>query len=175
MTITTTGTATLGSLADKILDMTAGMPVDAAAFHKYGLNMAKLKTLATGFKQGWLHNLMARVTPITLRSADDYVMMAELFIPNASTAMHVLENMSADLTTFATSAGLAYSAPEMAAHRQLYGRIAVALSAKFEFAAPAPFAPTVISAADQYKMSFVRNFLEERGHKKQIPAFAYEY
>ncbi len=150
------------SLADKLLDVTAGMPVDPKAFHKHNLNLAKLKTLAGGYKQGWLHNLMGRITPCTLRSPDDYVMMADLFIADADTAQTLLTQMSADMTAFATTAGLAYSSPEMARHRELYQRLSTVLSSKYGFEAPAPFASTVFRADQQAHMAFVRGFLRSR-------------
>lgn len=150
------------SLADKLLDVTAGMPVDPKAFHQHSLNLAKLKTLAVGYKQGWLHNLMGRITPYTLRSPDDYVMMADLFVPNAESAQALLSKMSADMTAFATTAGLAYTAPEMSRHRELYQRLSTMLGSKFGVETPAPFASTVFRADQQAHMAFVRGFLRSR-------------
>lgn len=153
--------------ADHMLNVAAGTTVDACAYqqHSLRLNMVKLKALGNAYKQGWLSNLMARITPLTVRDGDDYVMMADLFITEVGQAQELLAKMSRDMSAFATAAGLFYSPsftpPEMTQHVRLYNRIASALATKFGFKAPQPFASTTIDASVQAQMPFIRTFLRQ--------------
>jgi hypothetical protein len=153
--------------ADHMLNIAAGTTVDGCAYQQWAsqLNMMKLRALGQAYKQGWLTNLMARITPMTVRNGDDYVMMADLFITEVGQAQQLLNKMSKDMSAFATAAGLFYSPTstpqEMQGHIRLYNRIAKLLSTKFGFAAPQPFASTTIDASVQAQMPFIRTFMRQ--------------
>lgn len=155
------------TLADHCLEIAAGMPVDAKAYGKYeGLNLARVQRLGRGYREGWLANVLRRITPLTARSREDYLIMADLFLTTQPDAEALLKRMSGDLTAFATAAGLyatAQSIPaEMRDHVALYRAIACLLEQKFDFTAPAPFASATVDAGLQAQIPFIRNFMQSR-------------
>ncbi|HEX2859037.1 MAG TPA: hypothetical protein VHP58_02405 [Alphaproteobacteria bacterium] len=157
-----------GSLADRLLDLAAGCPVDAAAYHRYSLNIPRLTAMGKAYRAGWLHNVLRRITPFTAYSLDDYVAMADLFVTDAFTAQSMLQKMSADLNAFATAAGVNPCASDAAdaehealrVHCALYGTIGKLLGEKFDLTPPAPFACTVLGRSQQAEMNFVRGFID---------------
>lgn len=154
------------TLADHCLTLAAGTGyVDAAAYEKYGLNLARVQALGRAYRQGWLHNLLRRVTPLTARNPQDYVQMADLFIENRQAAEQLCKTMAADLTAFATAAGVYATAasvpPALQAHVGLYRQIAAVLQAKFAFTAPAPFTGGRLDAKLQAELPFIRGFVPQ--------------
>lgn len=153
--------------ADHMLNVAAGTTVDGCAYQQWSsrLNMMKLRALGQAYKQGWLTNLMARITPLTVRDGDDYVMMADLFVTEVGQAQDLLSKMSRDMSAFATAAGLFYSPTftpqEMQGHIRLYNRISKTLATKFGFTAPQPFSSTTIDASVQAQMPFIRTFMRQ--------------
>lgn len=153
------------SLVERSLDLAAGTRVDLAAYESWGINLAKLQSLGRCYRQGWLHNVLRRITPLTLRELDDYVMMADLFIANAADAKLMLGAMSQDLSKFAIAAGInagnTQLPPQIQNHLTLYNKLAGLLAEKFSMEAPAPFASATFDAEAQRDMPFVRNFLKQ--------------
>ena len=155
------------SLADHCLEIAAGIPVDAAAYGKYeGLNLARVQRLGRGYREGWLANVLRRITPLTARNQEDYLIMADLFITTKDEAEALARRMSGDLLAFATAAGLYATAQtipsEMREHVALYRGITNLLEQKFDFTAPAPFASATVDADLQGQMSFIRGFMQSR-------------
>jgi len=158
------------SLLERNIDLAAGMRTDVQAYKQWsqqqGLNLAKLQKLGSCYREGWLHNVLARITPITTAEMDDYIMMADLFIMTKSEAQYVCRILSRSLSAFATIAGVAASARvvpiQLANHVELYKRISGRLEKRFDFAAPAPFASTTISREMQAQIPFIRGFLNQR-------------
>lgn len=153
------------SLVERSLDLAAGTRVSLEAYEHWGINLAKLQSLGRCYRQGWLHNVLRRITPLTIRQLDDYAMMADLFIQTPADAKLMLGRMSQDLSRFATAAGvmptLSGTAPALQIHVQLYQKLAALLEDKFDFIAPAPFASATFDAQAQAEMPFVRNFIKQ--------------
>ncbi len=160
-------TPSFTTLADHCLEIAAGIPVNAAAYGKYeGLNLARVQRLGRGYRGGWLANVLRRITPLTARSREDYLIMADLFITTKEEAEAMVARMSGDLSAFAAAAGLyatAQSIPsEMREHVALYRAISNMLEQKFEFTAPAPFASATVDAELQQQIPFIRSFMQSR-------------
>ncbi|MFZ2587202.1 MAG: hypothetical protein WAZ18_03655 [Alphaproteobacteria bacterium] len=168
--------------ANHMLNVAAGCTVDACAYGQWEhrLNMMKVKALGEGFLAGWLHNLMARITPLTARDTDDYLMMADLFITDATQATALLQKMSCDMSAFATAAGLYFSPtttpPEMALHKAVYQQIASRLGEKFGMETPAPFACATIKAVEsEQSQRFIREFMNETFERPAARVGAEDY
>lgn len=152
------------SLVERSLDLAAGTRVDIQAYDNWGINLAKLQSLGRCYRDGWLHNVLCRITPLTARQLDDYSMMADLFVQSADEAEELLTRMSADLSAFATAAGVHptnNSAAPIRNHLALYEAVSILLAQKFEIDIPAPFGSTTINAAMQSQMPFVRQFISK--------------
>lgn len=158
------------TLYSRSLELAAGVPVNAAAYEEAvaagDMNLAKLQALGRAFRQGWLHNVLARITPLTTRETTDYTRMAALFIGSQAEAEVLLTKLSADLSRFATLAGVIVQGQRvpqpLQQHVALYQAIAATLSETFGMQAPKPFASTTIDATAQAEMAFVRQFVKEK-------------
>lgn len=158
---------TVNFFVQHTLDHAAGVPVDGGAFQRAGIDLAKLRSLGKAYRQGWLTNVMARITPMTARSLDDYVLMADLFTGSAYEADMLLQTFAADMARFAITAGVYFSPlhtpPQMASHVRLWQQVAELLTAKFDIEAPAlgrtTLAYTPRMDAD---MAFVRAMVQQR-------------
>lgn len=153
------------SLVSRSLDLAAGLRTNPEAYEQWGINLAKLQRLGKCYREGWLHNVLNRITPITTRELDDYIMMADLFINTKTDAQYLCTVLSRSLSAFATVAGFAASAKvvpiQMNNHVELYTRIATSLEDRFGFKAPAPFASTTITREMQTQIPFIRNFINQ--------------
>jgi hypothetical protein len=113
---------------------------------------------------------MGRITPMTARDSNDYVLMADLFITQPADAASLMEKMSTDLTRFATEAGINPSNPDAAeyrwlsAHLSLYSQIGSLLTQKFGISVPRAFSSTTIQPQQNNTDNtiFLRNFLRNR-------------
>lgn len=158
------------SLAARCLEIAAQTGVDLSAYsqHQSWLNLAKVRQLGEAYRNGWLHNLMGRITPITARDANDYVLMADLFVLNKEDAQELMQSMSEDLTRFATEAGINPTNPDAAeyrwlnAHLNLYTKIGGVLSHKFGMGVPKPFTSATIQVNGVPNNIFIRDFLRAR-------------
>lgn len=152
-----------GTLADRLLDLAAGCPVDNTAYHKYSLNLPRLTAMGKAYRAGWLANVLARATPLTTYSIEDYVVMADLFVADAFSANNLLQKMSADLNAFAAAAGInpcTDDGPAMNIHMALYNAIGGMLNGKFGVAVPAAFSCATLGAAEQRGMMFTRKLID---------------
>ncbi|PIZ31362.1 MAG: hypothetical protein COY40_02270 [Alphaproteobacteria bacterium CG_4_10_14_0_8_um_filter_53_9] len=139
----------LSSFQSRCIHLAAGVPVNCQAYarHMHTLNLAKVKALSSGYQKGWLHNVMSRITPHTMRDANDYVLMASLFIEDENTAKFITARWQADITQFALQNGINYHAPESARyqkmltpHLSLFDKMTDAFETSFNLAKPAnPF------------------------------------
>jgi hypothetical protein len=157
------------SLYSRSLELAAGVPVNAEAYEQYctegDMNLAKLQVLGKAFRQGWLHNVLARITPLTARETTDYERMASLFITSPKAAEALLAQMSRDLSRFATAAGLLVNSVipmALLQHTNLYQKIATQMADMHGIKAPKAFASTTIDAATQADMPFIRQYVRER-------------
>ena len=153
------------SLVARSLDLAAGIRTNGTAYDSWGINLAKLQKLGKCYREGWLHNVLTRITPITLREMDDYYMMSDLFIANKSDAQYLCSVLSRSLSAFATVAGFQATAKvvpiQLTNHVALYNGIASRLEQRFAFKAPAPFASTTISKDMQAQIPFIRSFINQ--------------
>lgn len=152
-----------GTLADRLLDLAAGCPVDSAAYHRYSLNIPRLTAMGKAYRAGWLANVLGRITPLTTYSIEDYVAMADLFVPDAFAANTMLHKMSADLNAFAAAAGInpcTDEGPALRVHRALYDAIAGLLGRKFSLTPPAAFMCATLGQEEQRGMDFTRRFID---------------
>jgi hypothetical protein len=152
-----------GTLADRLLDLAAGCPVDSAAYHRYPLNIPRLTAMGKAYRAGWLTNVLGRITPLTTYSIDDYVAMADLFVPDAFTANTMLHKMSADLSAFAAAAGVnpcTEDGPALRVHKALYEAISRLLAGKFGITPPAAFLCTTLGQEEQRGLDFTRRFID---------------
>lgn len=153
------------SLVARSLDLAAGTRTSVQAYDDWGINLAKLQKLGKCFREGWLHNVLTRITPITLREMDDYMMMSDLFISSKSDAQYLCSVLSRSLSAFATVAGVQATSKvvpiQLTNHVALYAQIARNLEERFDFKAPAPFASTTISREMQAQIPFIRNFMTQ--------------
>lgn len=160
-----TGPHTYTSLVSRSLDLASGTRTSVEAYDEWGINLAKLQKLGKCYREGWLHNVLARITPITAREFDDYFMMTDLFILNKSDAQYLCSVLSRSLSAFATVAGIPATSRvvpiQLTNHVALYNGIASRLGTRFGFTAPAPFASTTINREMQARIPFIRQFLNQ--------------
>jgi hypothetical protein len=157
------------NLFNRSLELAAGVPVNRAAYElaaETGMNLAKLQVLGKAYRQGWLHNVLARITPLTARETTDYTTMAAMFITTKADAETLLAKLSSDLSRFATLAGVIVEGKRipqpLQPHYALYEAIASQMAELHGVQAPKAFASTTIDAAAQAEMAFVRKFIKER-------------
>jgi hypothetical protein len=159
------------SLADRCLSLCAGCDFDARAVDRWGLDLPRLRKLAEAYRSGWLHNVLSRITPLTLRSADDYAAMADIFIMDADSANALLDKFEADLELFCSLADVCVEdgvaaedmVPELEAHLTLYNRVAGLLQRKFGIEARNPLETISLAPINGVEAdSFVRHFVEKR-------------
>jgi hypothetical protein len=151
------------SLIERSLDLAAGTAVDAEAYGRWSLNLAKLQSLGKGYRQGWLQNVFQRITPLTVREMDDYLMMADLFILTRMQAEVLLQLFGQDITRFATQAGvpLHENTQELQGHVGMYRAIGQVLSNKFGLTVPPPFRSVTMNGLAEDDSSFIRGYLNE--------------
>lgn len=158
------------TLYSRSLELAAGVPVNAEAYETAvamgEMNLAKLQALGKAYRQGWLHNVLARITPLTARETTDYTRMAALFVANKAEAESLLTKLSADLSRFATLAGVIVEGKRipqpLEQHMALYQAIAGQMAETYGVKVPKPFASTTIDAAAQAEMMFVRKFVKDK-------------
>jgi hypothetical protein len=155
------------SLLQRNLDLAAGTPVDPNAYQAWGINLSKLHKLGQCYREGWLHNVLGRITPITTQEMDDYRMMADLFITTSSDARYLCAVLNRSLSTFAVVAGVNATAKvvpiQLENHVKLYRDIAAGLQVRFAFRAPEPFtASATISREVQNRIPYIRDFMTQR-------------
>jgi len=114
--------------------------MDKGAIDRRGLDESTVNKLTEAYRMGWLHNVLSRITPLTMRRRDDYLNMADLFIDTPEAAHKLLDRFDADLEMFCSVAEIQVTehmtsktvSDELKAHVELYNDIAGVLYGKFK-------------------------------------------
>jgi len=164
-------------LYDKITkencELVAGCKVDMDALEFWMIDdLRLLKKLADQYHMGWLHNVLGRITPLTLEKLDDYLMMSDLFVNTKEEANHVLDRFDSDLELFCSVAGVevtkhmtaATVSDELEAHVALYMEIEKIFAKKFklmELRDPVQQMTNAPMTGD-YSNEFIKNFMDDK-------------
>ena len=162
-------------MSDKFYQAAAGCYVDGEAAQKRALEMPQVRKLADAYRMGWLHNVLSRITPLTLQRRDDYVAMADLFIETAENAEHVLDRFDADLELFCSVAEIQVTphmtkenvSDELKAHVSLYDEIAHIFHEKFGTELRDPIqCLTESPIMSEHSNPFIKEFMDTRFKRK---------
>ena len=162
---------TMTNSSDKFYQASTGCYVDSAAARRMEIDMPKLRKLADAYRMGWLHNVLSRITPLTLQRRDDYIAMADLFIDSAESAEHVLDRFDADLELFCSVAEIQVTAhmtmktvsEELSAHTNLYEEIAEVFYKKFDIERRDPIKTLTLSPImSEHSNPFIKEFMDSR-------------
>ena len=168
----------MGNISDRFFELTAGCAVDAAAARRLGLETPTLKKLAEAFRAGWLHNVMSRITPLTMQRMDDYVSMAELFVLDAESATHVLDRFDSDLELFCSVGDITVTehmsmtnvSDELKAHVLLYTTIGAVFERKFNLPVRDPIRRLTTSPImSEFSNPFIKEFIDQRFNRATPP------
>lgn len=157
----------------KVCDMVAGCPVDMQALDDWEINdLHYVKKVADQYNMGWLHNIMARITPLTMEKADDYLIMADLFVSTKDEANHILDRFDSDLELFCSVAGVTITkhmtastaSEELEAHVALYMAVEKIFAAKFKFMELRDPVKQITNTpiTPEYSNEFIKNFMDVR-------------
>jgi len=161
--------------SDKFYQASTGCYVDSAAARRMEIDMPKLRKLADAYRMGWLHNVLSRITPLTLQRRDDYIAMADLFIETAESAEHVLDRFDADLELFCSVAEIQVTphmtmhsvSDELSAHTSLYQEIAEVFYRKFDIEHRDPIRNLTLSPImSEHSNPFIKEFMDSRFKRK---------
>ncbi|MCP4354309.1 MAG: hypothetical protein GY793_01505 [Proteobacteria bacterium] len=154
-------------------EVAAGCKVNMEAVGTWQIDdLRLLKRLSDQYHMGWLHNVLSRITPLTLGKLDEYVMMADLFVHTKEEANHVLDRFDSDLELFCSIAGVVVTkhmtastvSEELEAHVALYMEIEKTFAKKFklmELRDPIQqMTHTPISG--DYSNEFIKNFMDDK-------------
>ena len=160
-------------VTQKVCDMVAGCKVDMVSLEEWGIDdLHLLKKLADQYHMGWLHNVMARITPLTLEKADDYLIMADLFVTTKDEANHVLDRFDSDMELFCSVAGVTITkhmtaatvSEELESHVALYMAIEKIFANKFKFLELRDPIKQITNTpiTEEYSNEFIKNFMDVR-------------
>jgi hypothetical protein len=160
-------------ITQKVCDMIAGCPVDVKAAEEWQIDdLHTIKKLAEQYHMGWLHNIMSRITPLTMEKADDYLIMADLFITTKQEANHVLDRFDSDLELFCSIAGVNITkhmtaltvSEELEAHVALYMAVEKIFANKFKFMELRDPIKQITNTpiTHEYSNDFIKNFMDVR-------------
>lgn len=159
------------TLADRCMQLSAGCDVDCAAVERWNLDIPTLRKLAEAYRMGWLHNVMGRITPLTLRRREDYLAMADVFIDTPEAAQRLLDKFQTDMELFCQLAGITITehmtaetcSPELRAHVELYQQVAQLLADKYAIEVQDPVQAMVYSPMNADAGNpFICSFLDEK-------------
>lgn len=159
-----------GMLAARCAELSAGCTVNQATLDKWGINLNQLRRLAEGYKAGWLHNVMARITPLTMHNRNHYLAMADIFVKSKEEAVMLLSRLENDMELFCNTAGIVVTehmnlsnvSPELQVHVDLYMDIAHILHDKFGLDVADPIANMVTQPLFNATNPFVKDYVEKR-------------
>lgn len=132
-------TKSKNSLSGRLCFLAAGCCVDQAAMKRWNTDLATLKKMGEAYRAGWLHNVMSRITPLTMVNQDDYIAIADLFVETAEDAEEVLNRFDqgiehycqcAEIEVYPTASMLTVT-PKIRAHIHLYAAINQLFAQKF--------------------------------------------
>jgi hypothetical protein len=164
------------TLANRFYELSAGCPVDADAARRADIDLPTLRKLGEAFRMGWLHNVLSRITPLTMHRMDDYLLIADLFIMDAESADHVLDRFDADLELFCSVAEITVTehmtgqsvSDELKAHLKLYNAVADVFYGKFPIEKRDPIKRlTSAQGMHDYSNPFIKEFIDSRFNRKK--------
>ena len=147
------------------------MRIDQQAVERRGLSDSAVAKLEDAYNSGWLHNVLSRITPLTLRRRDDYLAMADIFVESSEQAEHVLDRFDSDIELFCTVAEIHVTkhmtsenvSEELRSHVELYGDVAALLSKKFGIEKRDPIQSLTQSPFMMEETNpFIKEFIDER-------------
>ena len=129
----------MANLTQRFCDLSAGCEVDSQAVERWNANLPTLRKLGEAYRMGWLHNVLSRITPLTMQRKEDYLMIADLFVLNSDEAERILDRFDSDLELFCSMAEIVVTphmnannmSDEIRAHVNLYLDIQDILCKKF--------------------------------------------
>ena len=144
------------------------MEHDVTAVERRKMDGVALSRLKESYDSGWLHNVLGRITPLTLRRRDDYMCMADVFITSSDQANHLLDRFDADLELFCSVAEITVTkhmtvknvSEELRSHVDLYTDVATLLSKKWGIEKRDPIqqlvdSPIMLEATNPFIKEFV--------------------
>lgn len=147
------------------------MQKDLTAIARRNLDNVTLAKYEETFSSGWLHNVLSRITPLTLRRKDDYIAIADIFITNSEDADLLLDRFDADIELFCSMAEISVTehmtvenvSDELKAHVGLYCDVCDLLVHKFGVERRDPIrtlveSPIMMEATNP----FIKEFMDER-------------
>jgi hypothetical protein len=158
------------TLAQRCLQLSAGCDVDYDAVQRWNVDLSSLRKLSEAYRMGWLHNVMGRITPLTVRKRDDYLAMADIFIDTQEAAQRLLDKFKADMELFCQLAGIRITghmtaqtvSEELKAHVELYDTVAQLLCSKFDMSYDDPVQAIANSPIEDACNPFVSDYMDSR-------------
>lgn len=141
------------------------------AIERRNLDEVAVNKLTEAVEAGWLHNVLSRITPLTMRRRDDYIAMADIFITTSTEAESLLDRFDADIELFCSMAEISVTkhmtvhnvSDELKAHVDLYCEVAELMTKKFGIELRDPIqmlieSPIMLEATNP----FIKEFMDER-------------
>lgn len=163
-------------MSERFYQLSAGCYVDVDAVKRRDIDLPTVRKLAEWFRSGWLHNVLSRITPLTMQRMDDYVVMADLFVEDAETANHVLDRFDSDLELFCSVADIQVTehmtassvSDELKAHVSLYKAVADLFVKKFNIEARDPIQNLTLSPImNEMSNPFIKEYMDTRFKRKK--------
>lgn len=162
-------------MSERFYQLSAGCYVDVEAVKRRDIELPTVRKLAEWFRSGWLHNVLSRITPLTMQRMDDYVVMADLFVEDAEMANHVLDRFDADLELFCSVADIqvtehmtaANVSDELKAHVSLYTAVSTLFERKFNIEKRDPIVSLTQSPImNEASNPFIKEYMDTRFKRK---------
>lgn len=144
------------------------MQKDTSAIEKRNIDAVTVRRLEEAYQAGWLHNVLSRITPLTLRRRDDYLAMTDIFVTSTEAAEHLLDRFDADLELFCSVAEIVVTehmtletvSDELRSHVDLYLDVATLLHKKWHVEKRNPIdqlvnSPIMLEATNPFVKDFV--------------------
>ena len=163
-------------LTQKLCDLAAGCKVDVGAMQAWGVSdLNVLRKLSEQYHMGWLHNVLARITPLTLDRVDDYLVMADLFVSSSEESNHILDRFDSDLELFCSVAGIHITkhmtaetiSEELRSHVGLYIEVEKVFVSKFNIDPRDPIKQiTNAPMSQEYSNEFIKKFVDTKFNRE---------
>lgn len=164
------------SLKERACRLSAGCEIDEEAVERWGIDLATLKKLGEVYRMGWLHNVLSRITPLTMRQRDDYLMMADIFVVDEEVAEGILDRFDSDLELFCSMAQIQITehmtldnvSEELRSHIDLYVDIADILCKKFDLEPRDPI--TMLTTSTNFiedENDFILDFVDKHFNRNE--------
>lgn len=144
---------------------------DTQAIEKRQLDALTVSRLKESYDSGWLHNVLGRITPLTLRRREDYMAMADIFVTSTEQAEHLLDRFDGDLELFCSVAEITVTqhmtldnvSEELRAHVDLYMDVARLMHKKWGIELRNPIqqlieSPIMLEATNP----FIKDFMDQK-------------